>query len=229
MRKKRHNFLEMVYTIYNAALQNLFKTRVIPAFIACFAAAVDCPAQSKIGIENYNYWGQANSNVIVPMIHIETNNNWYAEVRYNYEDAETLSFFGGKTFSGGKSLEYSVTPMTGVSVGNFTGVSFATNAEVDWKNFYMASQTQYSIATKKNLSNFFFSWSELGYNITDNFFGGLALQYTLQQGMNDTEPGLFAGVNFKSVSIPFYVFSPFQAGRYFVLGLNYEYNFKKQR
>jgi hypothetical protein len=195
--------------------------------MTCFIASTDCRAQSKFGIENYNYWGQSNENVIVPMIHIETKKNWYAEVRYNYEDAQTLSLFGGKTFTGGKSLQYSITPMTGASFGNFTGLSFAANAEVEWKNFYLSSQTQYSIATRINNDNFFFSWSELGYNISDHIFGGLAIQYTRQQEMNKTEPGFVAGLNFKGVSIPFYVFSPFKPGRYFVLGLNYEYKFKK--
>jgi hypothetical protein len=163
------------------------------------------------------------------MIHIETKKNWYAEIRYNYEDVQTFSLFTGKTLTGGRSLRYSITPMTGISVGNFTGLSFATNAEVEWKSFYTSSQTQYSIGTRTGISNFFFSWSELGYNIAEHIFGGLALQYTKQEGMSKTEPGFVAGLNFKGISIPFYIFGPFNTDRYFVLGLNYEYNFKKQR
>lgn len=185
-------------------------------------------AQSKWGIENYNYWGRQTSGIFVPMIHFETRNNWYAEMRYNYEDANTVSFFGGKSFSGGNAVTYKITPMTGFSAGRFTGVSLATNIETDWKQFYVSSQSQYSVALKKDYSNFFFTWSELGYNISDHAFAGLAMQYTLQANDNIFEPGIVAGISFKNISIPFYVFSPFRSGRYFVLGLNYEYHFKKK-
>src|ERR1044072_5771641 len=65
-------------------------------------------AQSKLGFENYNYWGQQSQGTFVPLIHFETNKNWYAELRYNYEDAQTISFYAGKTFSGGNNLTYSI-------------------------------------------------------------------------------------------------------------------------
>jgi hypothetical protein len=83
------------------------------------------------------------------------------------------------------------------------------------------------MAAKKRLTNFFFSWSEAGYNISRNFFAGLAIQYTGQQEMKNAEPGFVAGINFRNISIPVYMFNPFRPGRYFVWGLNYEYRFKK--
>jgi hypothetical protein len=186
-------------------------------------------AQSKWVFENYNYWGRQTSGIFVPMIHFETKNNWYAEMRYNYEDAQTLSFYGGKTFSGGNAVTYSITPMTGFSTGRFTGMSLANNIETEWKNFYVSSQSQYSIALRNNNQDFFFTWSELGYNISDHVFSGLAMQYTLQADNNIFEPGIVAGFRFKNISVPFYIFSPFRSGCYFVLGLNYEYNFKKRK
>ena len=142
------------------------------------------------------------------------------------EDVRTLSLFGGKTISGGKSLQYSITPLVGFSAGNFTGVSLAANAEIDWMNFYISSQTQYSIATKQNIADFLFSWSELGYNISSKFFGGLAIQYTRQVGINNVEPGFVAGINLKKISIPCYVFNPSNPDRYFVVGLNFEFDYK---
>ncbi|MBL0273539.1 MAG: hypothetical protein IPQ06_10810 [Chitinophagaceae bacterium] len=185
--------------------------------------------QAKSGLQNYTLLSQENEYLWMPVFHYQARNGVYAELRYNYEDVQTLSFYGGKTFSGGKTLQFSLTPMLGYSTGRFTGLSLATNVEVEWKNFYLSSQTQYSMATKQNSADFFFSWSELGYDISDNFFAGVAIQYTRQQEMNDTEPGVMAGLNFKNISIPFYVFGPFKSGRYFVLGLNYECDFKKKR
>ena len=194
-------------------------------------------AQWKAGIEQYVYTGMPVSEAIVPVCHIQSATNWYAELRYNYDEAKSLSLYGGKIFSGGNDLQYTITPMAGFSTGRFTGISFAFNAEMEWKNFFISSQTQYSMTVKKkdsmvvkkNTENFFFSWSELGYNFSNRFFAGLAMQYTRQTSENDFEPGFLAGLNFKNLSFPFYVFSPFRPDRYFVLGVNYEFSFKKKK
>lgn len=185
--------------------------------------------QSKSGVENYNLLGQGNEYVWMPIVHYQTEKGLYAELRYNYEDLKTISFYGGKTFEGGSAFEYSFTPMVGYSIGNFTGLSLATNAEVEWKDFYLSTQSQFSLATKKGMSNFFFSWSEVGYNVFRSLFAGLAVQYTRQERANDIQPGVVAGVNFKNFSMPVYMFSPFQKGRYMVLGLVYEFNLNKKK
>ncbi len=188
----------------------------------------DLAGQPKLGFENYNYWGLSGAGELVPMIHFETKNNWYAELRYNYEELRTMSFFAGKSITGGDGLQFSLTPLAGFSAGRFTGVSLAANAQVDWKKLYLSSQTQYSMATKKNIKNFFFSWTELGYNISQHFFSGLAAQFTRTKGQNDLQPGILTGLSFKDLSVPFYVFSPFQSGRYYIVGLNFEYRLKKR-
>jgi hypothetical protein len=86
-------------------------------------STIDAQSQSKWVFEQYNYIRQQDASAFVPMVHFQTKNNWYGELRYNYEDAQTLSVFGGKTITGGKSLAWSFTPMVGYSTGNFTGVS----------------------------------------------------------------------------------------------------------
>lgn len=183
-------------------------------------------SQAKSGVENYNLLGQNNEYVWMPVVHYQTKKGMYAELRYNYEDMKTLSLYAGKTFVGGSVFKYSLTPMGGYCIGKFNGLSFAANAEAEWKDFYLSTQTQYSVATKRDMTNFFFSWTEVGYNVFRNFFTGLAVQYTRQQGVNDIQPGLVAGLNFKNISIPFYLFSPFRPGRYVVLGFVYEYHLK---
>lgn len=196
--------------------------------IGCSFHFTTVSAQSKLGFEQYNYIRQPEESAFVPMMHFQTKNNWYAELRYNYEDLQTVSLFAGKTFSGGNAFEYSLIPMIGYSVGRFSGVSFATTTEASWKNFFIWGQTQYSIGNKKSTPDFFFNWSELGYNVSDYFFAGLAMQYTSQEGEQYFDPGFVAGLNWKNVSAPFYVFSPFKKSYYFVLGLNYEYNPEKK-
>jgi hypothetical protein len=185
-------------------------------------------AQSKWLLETYYYKGKDIS-AVVPMLHVETKDNWYAEFRYNYEDKKTFSLYAGKIFTGGKALEYTITPLLGYSVGRFNGLSFATNAEAEWKDFFISTQTQYSLSVKTKEESFFFTWSEAGYEISPHFFTGLAIQYTRLSGQNDFEPGLLAGLSFKNISFPCYVFGPFHRDRYFVLGLNYELNLTKKK
>ena len=179
-------------------------------------------------IELYKYMGTGMEGSFQPLAHIRSPKNWYGEIRYNYEDARTISFYAGKTFSGGKLAEYSITPMAGYSTGVFTGLSLAVNTDVEWKDFYFSAQSQYSISSKTKEDNFLFSWSELGYSITDHFFTGLSLQYTRTFCETDLEPGIVAGISFKNFEMPFYVFKPFGAERYFVLGLSYVVTIRKK-
>lgn len=180
-------------------------------------------------MESYNLLSQGKDYVWMPVIHYQTEKGFYTELRYNYEDVQTLSLFAGKTFFTGSKLGCTLTPMLGLSTGNFSGASVAVNAEADWKNFYLSTQTQYSAATRKGVSNFFFSWSELGYNLSRSFFAGVALQYTRQEGVSYTEPGIVAGLSFKNFSLPFYLFKPFQTDQYIIVGLNFEYSLKAKK
>lgn len=184
-------------------------------------------SQAKGGVETYNYLNRGKEYAWIPVVHFQTRSKAYMEMRYNYEEMQTFSFLGGKTFTGGSDLLFSITPMAGFSVGKFTGVTFAANAEADWKKIYVSTQSQYSMATKKTMTNFFFNWSELNYYVLRNFFAGLSMQYTRQRNINQVHSGFVAGLDFKGVTIPFYVFNPFQQSRYFVLGFNYEYHLKK--
>jgi hypothetical protein len=186
-------------------------------------------AQAKLGIENYYYPGIQGASSVVPIVHFETGKSWRGELRYNYEDAKTLSFFAGKTIATGNALECSITPMLGLSTGTFSGFSLATNIDVEWKSLYLSSQNQYSLSAKKNYDHFFFSWSELGYNFSDHFFGGIAVQFTRTGGNGNAEPGFVGGFCIGNLTVPFYVFSPFSSGRYYIAGLIYECDFKRQK
>jgi hypothetical protein len=186
------------------------------------------PAQSDWLLETYYYSGKPLSG-IVSMLHVETKKGWYTEIRYNYEDVKTISLFTGKTFRGGTDIQYSVTPLLGYSLGTFNGISLGVNAEAAWKDFFVSTQSQYSRSVKDKSENFFFTWSEAGYNICPNFYAGFAIQYTKLTDQSDVDPGFLAGLNYKNISFPCYIFSPFERDRYFVLGLNYEFCLKKKK
>lgn len=197
--------------------------------ILLLAITLSLSAQSKLGFDHYNYIRQSDGSALVPTLHLQTKNNWYTELRYNYEDAQTLSLFGGKAFEGGEAIEYAFTPMLGFSIGRFTGTSVALNTDITWKIFELSIQSQYSIAMKKNTTDFFFNWSELTSSISKNVFAGLALQYTMQAKQQTLEPGIVAGLNLKNISFPIYAFNPFRADNYFIVGVNYEYKLGKNK
>ena len=73
-------------------------------------------SQAEVAVEQYHYVGKGQPYVFMPIAHFQTSRNWYAEARYNYEDIETFSLYFGKSFSGEKSLGYTLTPIVGASI-----------------------------------------------------------------------------------------------------------------
>lgn len=179
--------------------------------------------QPKLGIEHYQYWSAISKTSMVPVVNFTTKKKGYAECRYNYEEVNSFSVFGGKIIEGGKDFQYRFIPMLGISAGDFAGVSVATKTDIEWKRFFLSAEMQYSASFQNKRSNFIFNWSELGYGVSDFFFCGVSMQYLLTDKSGNVEPGLMAGVNYKKITFPLYLFSPFKSSRYFVLGVNYAF------
>ncbi|HYE56249.1 MAG TPA: hypothetical protein VD996_15475 [Chitinophagaceae bacterium] len=182
-------------------------------------------AQSKLTLESYHY-RDGGTSTVMPVIQMETNNRWHAEVRYNYDAHQTLSVYAGRTIERGREIMYSITPMLGYSAGKFNGPSVAVNAEATWNNIFLYSQTQYNLSAQARSQSFFYTWSEAGYDISERFFTGVTLQYTLASGERLIEPGIMGGLSFNNVSLTCYLFKPAAEDRYIILGLNYELSFK---
>lgn len=149
----------------------------------------------------------------------------YAELRYNYEDIRTISFYAGKTFVPGKRKNMTFTPMIGWSAGTFTGVSAAFKLEGDFDKYFVSTEMQYSRAIKQNSSSFMFSWTEAGFNLSKNFFAGVTIQTTIQPGSDEIQPGIVAGFTTGRLCVPVYLFRPFRSKSFFIVGLNYQLEF----
>lgn len=100
----------------------------------------------------------------------------YFEARYNYEDRETFSLYGGRSFKVGKNNELDIIPMVGGSVGKFNGVSPALTIilEAGWVRGF--SQNQYSINLKEQKSNFIFDWSAIVFHTYKPLYLGASFQ-----------------------------------------------------
>lgn len=187
-------------------------------------------AQLTGGIEQYYYLQEKTKVSMGPIAHVQTNNNWYAEARYNYEEQHTYSFYAGRTFSHEKKLTYSLTPMLGGVFGQFNGGSFALNSTLDFHGLFLTSQSQYTFSTQNKIENFYFNWAELGYQPLNWMYAGLSMQHTYlfyETKKNLIDIGMVIGFSFRQWTIPIYAFNPLKSNSFFVLGINWEWQKNK--
>jgi hypothetical protein len=198
--------------------------RIVRLLILYLIFCSTLQAQTEGSIEQYHYIGSSDANAIVPVVHLQTKKGWYGEARYNYDEKNTFSVLGGKTFSGEHRLDWSLTPMVGIAFGDLNGFTAGLNVSAQRRNFFFNLQSQYTVSTTRNYNNFLFSWGELGYQPLNWLYGGISLQHTREQGEKQLiEPGALLGITFNKVSFPFYVFNTFSNNRFFVLGVNWEW------
>lgn len=178
-------------------------------------------SQAEAAVEQYHYMGKGQPYVFMPIAYFKTARNWYAEARYNYEDIETFSLYLGKSFTGDNNLSYTFTPLIGAAIGRFRGVSTGLNVDLEYGKFFFSAQSQYSMATDKGKGNedFFYSWSEAGYQPLDWFYAGATFQQTFTAYEKLLEPGVFFGFSFGRYSIPVYAFDLLNNQRYFIIGI----------
>lgn len=181
-------------------------------------------AQSHVGLEHYYYMGTYQAFTLVPVAYYQNEKNWYAEGRFNYEAVNTLSLYGGKTFERKAAVSYAVTPILGVVLGQLNGGSTGFNLEMSYKNFNFNTQSQYTFSVQQRTNNFVYSWSDLAYQFSEKFSAGVSFQQTKLYRVNGAfEKGLLVKTGYKNFSFPLYIFRPESSERYFVLGINYEW------
>lgn len=184
----------------------------------------DATAQSKTGIENYSMLGAGQEYVWMPVAHHKGKKGFYTELRYNYEAMKTGSVYLGKSFSKEANVSYDITPMGGFVFGEYTGGSLAMNAEVEYKKIFLSSQTQYTVNKDDRANNYFFNWSELGYQPVKWFYAGVSAQLTKPYAETLTpEYGLMIGLVFKKITVPVYVFNLAGGKKNYIIGINAEW------
>ncbi|RYE30255.1 MAG: hypothetical protein EOP42_12555 [Sphingobacteriaceae bacterium] len=180
--------------------------------------------KAQAGLEQYYYMGNYQTFTIVPVAYYQSSKNWYAEGRFNYEAINTLSLYGGKTFKKDASLSYSATPIAGVVLGQMNGGSVGLNLETDYGKFNFNIQSQYTFSVQQRTNNFIYSWSDLTYQFFKKFAVGASLQQTKLYRVNGAfDTGILLKTGFKNWVFPLYIFRPKTTERYFVLGINYEW------
>lgn len=186
-------------------------------------------AQPSASVQQYYYLGQETI-TFAPIATYQFDNKWYIEGRYNYEDLKTFSTYMGRTFQNNSAFTYTITPMVGGVLGRYKGGSVAANVSFEYKNFYLSTQPQYTVAIDGRENNFFYNWADLSYQITDWLGAGVSLQHTkLYQTKSTIEKGGLVEFSFKNWSVPLYIFNPELKERYFLVGVNFDWEGKKKK
>lgn len=175
-----------------------------------------------VGVSQEYYIYRDAQSFIVPLVYFESKNNWYASLRYNYEESETFSFQLGKTFSKEGAISYSLTPLAGLLAGKFQGFSIGTLTEIQTGKFSFYTEPEYCIRFNNLSENFFYNWTELSIQPSKKFYTGLALQtIKYKQEPLYLEPGIMLGITIKNFEVPFYLFKTPGSSNYFVVGLHW--------
>jgi hypothetical protein len=132
----------------------------------------------------------------------------HLEARYNYEDFETVSLWGGYNFQGGSKLEWRLTPMAGLALGNTNAFALGIEATLNYRKFEFYSEGEALTSFESREENFIYFWSDLSYTPWDWLTLGLSGQRTrVYQTGKDLQKGLFAGFNYKNASLSTYFYN----------------------
>jgi hypothetical protein len=191
------------------------------ALLVCFEST----AQLRGTLEQIYYYDRDGGFAMGPLAQLQTKDNWFLEARYNYEEARSVSFYVGKAYENTSEFSYSIVPMFGGVVGRFKGGSAAINLDLEYKDLYFSSQSQYTFSVQDEVDNFYFTWSELGYQPLDWFYGGVALQETYYPQIKEhvTHPGVVLGFAYKRWTLPLYGFRTARTSAAFVCSIVYEW------
>jgi hypothetical protein len=193
-------------------------------FLVTAVISFSALGQSKSGIENYHYMGNKINYTWAPVVHNLSEKGMYTEMRYNYEELKTASLYVGRVFNTSGAIESSFTPAAGIVVGRYTGASVALNTELSYRNIFFNSQAQYTVSAERTADNFYFNWSDLYYMSLPWLFTGLSMQQTgLCNTAMKTETGVLMGFSKGKWRVPLYLFNVMNDQKYFIVGLNVEW------
>jgi hypothetical protein len=132
----------------------------------------------------------------------------HLEGRYNWEDRNTFSAWIGKNYFGGKKIEYKITPMAGIVMGQTQGVAPGLEFSLAWKKFELSNSMEYLFDTNVKEESYFYSWNDLTYSIKDWLWMGLSTQRTrVYKTKLDLQKGLIIGLGYKKFDLTTYLYN----------------------
>jgi hypothetical protein len=144
----------------------------------------------------------------------------HLEARYNYEDFNTFSLFTGYNFSGGRKLQYTITPMLGFAVGNSDGIAPGLEMDFTLGKFELYSEMEYLFELNDKTNNYYYNWSELTFAPTDWMWLGITGQrLRAYETELEVQRGALLGFAFNNVELTGYYFNPFSSDQFGIISL----------
>lgn len=144
----------------------------------------------------------------------------HLELRLNYEDLETASFFGGWTFEGGEEASLALTPMLGLVGGRTQGVAPGLMLDLSWRNLAWYVEAEYLFDSQDSDDDFFYSWSTLTWAFDERFAAGLVTERSkLVDTDLEVQPGLALELALGRVDLALYSYNLGTSDGYTVLSL----------
>lgn len=148
--------------------------------------------------------------------------NWHGELRYNYEDIHTVSFFGGRTFDFGRKLKVCLTPLIGIVSGRTNAIAPGLETQLEYSIFDFYAESEYLLDFKGMENSYYYVWSELGVSPFNFFRTGITIQRTkIYKTRFDLQHGFFVSYKFGNFRPSFYFFNPVSNHIFFVVALEY--------
>jgi hypothetical protein len=149
-----------------------------------------------------------------------TKNKLQLESRYNYEDRKTFSFFAGYNFTGGNKIEYLITPMLGVVLGNSDGIAPGLEFDFTLGKFELYSEMEYLIELNDKSNSYYYNWTEITYAPKEWLMVGITGQRTrFFESSLEIDRGILARLIRNNFSFTGYLFNPFNEYTFGILSL----------
>jgi len=177
----------------------------------------------SVAVSAYGYLVPESRDYVQPTV--AADHGWlHLEARYNYENLETGSIWGGYNFGGGEKLAWEFTPMLGGVFGKTTGIAPGYHGSLAWWKLTLYSEGEFLVDTGDSSRDYFYNWSELSLAPVPWFRFGLATQRTRAYRTDlDIQRGFLAGVSFKTLSVTAYIFNPDESKPTFVFATALEF------
>jgi hypothetical protein len=161
----------------------------------------------EFGAALFGYFVPEDSDFALPIVTADRG-ALHLEARYNYEDADTGSFFVGWTFEAGSTLELEVTAMVGAVFGELDGLAPGYELTLSYGRFSLYDEGEYVVDLDDSAENFLYNWLELTYTPLDWLRVGLVAQRTrVYETDLDVQRGLLAGFSYKDAEFAVYIFN----------------------
>lgn len=171
---------------------------------------------------DYNFV-QDDDDYLMPTVTLELGAIHF-EMRHNYEEKNSGSFWAGMKMQTGEEAVFSVTPLAGVVLGSVAGFAPGLEMELDYGILNALTNSEYFFNGEDSDESFFYTWNEFTVTAGGLLTLGAVIQRTkIKSEEGDVQAGLLIGLTYENLYITAYAFDPDKADRNFLIAVGYEF------